>query len=619
MARPAAISPVISDNGDVSLSGTLAAKGNRGQGGRIDLTGSNVTILGALIDASGATRGGVINIGGDAHGGGTLAHALSTDIDSTTIIRADALDNGSGGAITVWSDGQTTAQGTFTARGGSNGGNGGTIETSGQVLSVNGITVNASATNGKPGIWLLDPTDLIIDATLAGEIDAVLANDTSVTLQTTASGNPTAPFALTANETNTSGNGDIIVNSALTWGTNAVLTLSAFNSIAVNAPITIGGGSLALNAANAIAVNAPVTVNGAGAVSLVAGYDTTTVPGVSLLELAFGNGASLTYANADGTPATSAVPGQALTINGQAYTLLYTMVDMQAINASDTALQGNYALAASQDASTTTNWIPIGTDGLGNIGNAGNGFSGVFEGLGHTIANLTVSMSTSFDGLFGVNSGAIRDIGMVGGSVSGPVAVGGLVGLNAGTISQSFATSAVAGSIEYVGGLVGTNNDGTISQSYATGAVSGGTAGGLVGFNFGGRISQSYAAGAVTGGQFLGGLVGLNDVQGGLGGTVSQSYATGAVTGATGDVGGLVGTNDGTISQSYATGAATGSDVVGGLAGQNFGTISQSYATGAVSGSTNLGGLLGQGGFGSTVTQSYWDIQSSGQTERYQL
>ena len=170
--------------GDVSLSGKLAAKGNSGQGGQIDLTGANVTILGALIDASGATGGGVINVGGDAHGGGTLAHALSTDIDSTTIIRADALDNGNGGAITVWSDGQTTVNGTITARGGSNGGNGGTIETSGQVLSVNGITVNASAANGKPGTWLLDPTDLIIDATLAGEIDTVLANDTSVTLQT---------------------------------------------------------------------------------------------------------------------------------------------------------------------------------------------------------------------------------------------------------------------------------------------------------------------------------------------------------------------------------------------------------------------------------------------------
>src|SRR5262249_8415951 len=106
-----------------------------------------------------------------------------------------------------------------------------------------------------------------------------------------------------------------------------------------------------------------------------------------------------------------------------------------------------------------------------------------------------------------------------------------------------------------------------------------------------------------------GGLVGYND------GTVTQSYATGTVSGAQ-QVGGLVGENGSVISFSYATGAVvgTGQDV-GGLAGRsrNTGSVRQSYATGPVSGtSTNIAGLIGNNGTGS-VTQSYWDTNTTGQ------
>ena len=144
---------VAADN-NLSLSGTLAAIGRTGVGGDIDLTGASVNVVGALIDASGATGGGNINIGGGPHATVALADAQSLFIDSATTIRADATGSGNGGTIVAWSDGQTTALGTFTARGGPSGGNGGSIETSGHSVNFSGIHVDISATHGAFGDWL---------------------------------------------------------------------------------------------------------------------------------------------------------------------------------------------------------------------------------------------------------------------------------------------------------------------------------------------------------------------------------------------------------------------------------------------------------------------------------
>jgi hypothetical protein len=68
----------------------------------------------------------------------------------------------------------------------------------------------------------------------------------------------------------------------------------------------------------------------------------------------------------------------------------------------------------------------------------------------------------------------------------------------------------------------------------------------------------------------------------------------------------------------YAIGNATDFSIVGGLAGDSTGTITNCYAIGKVTGGTPdiaIGGLIGDaGGLGQTVS-SYWDIQTSGQSE----
>jgi hypothetical protein len=79
-------------------------------------------------------------------------------------------------------------------------------------------------------------------------------------------------------------------------------------------------------------------------------------------------------------------------------------------------------------------------------------------------------------------------------------------------------------------------------------------------------------------------------------------------------VGGLVGRNRGAVSNSYSTGSVTGDWYVGGLAGINDGgTVSNSYSIGNVTGNEDVGGLVGINDRGGTVSNSFWDIETSGQ------
>ncbi|MCJ9749153.1 filamentous hemagglutinin N-terminal domain-containing protein [Neorhizobium sp. BETTINA12A] len=565
------------DGGNVTVSGQLksasggiAVSGNsialtkarvsvaskKKTGGTVRVTAvTSVDLTGATIDASGTT-GGTVLIGGGPTGLGALAHAQSVTMDATSTITANGIGNGNGGQIVLWSDGLTQAHGMMTAEGGSISGNGGTIETSGESVDFTGLRVDTSAAAGTTGLWLTDPYDLTIGSGDAATIASNLAT-TNVTLKTTANSTTGPGIA------NSAGAGDITIGSAITWSSGNTLTLDAYHGIAITAPITVSG-------------------NG--------GVILTTNDGGTGGTLGFGLGSSgysgsLSYTGSGG----------ALTINGTNYTLVHSMADIAAINASASTLTGQYALANSiADASSTPNWVPIGTDGNGNLVLNSNGFSGAFEGLGHTINNLTIdNPSSQFVGLFGYTSNAtLENLGLTGGSVTGQNYVGGLVGFAAssGRIANVFSTEAVTGNYR-TGGLVG-DNQATITGSYSTGTITGYSdwTGGLVGFSEGnGSIDQSYSTSTVNGANYAGGLVGAN-----WGQFTTNSYATGAVTGGF-RLGGLVADNRSTLSNVYATGSvySSGSDEIGGLVGHNYSNISNAYATGAVTGNSNVGGLIG--------------------------
>ncbi|MEI8267952.1 MAG: YDG domain-containing protein, partial [Betaproteobacteria bacterium] len=606
------------------------AGGATGTGGRVRLIGRDVQLGdGLLIDVSGPTGGGTVLAGGELQG--QRLGAFSADqpnaqtlwMAPSAQVRADATGSGNGGTVILWADDTARIHGALSARGGLQGGNGGFIETSSSQLSLQGMQVDTSAVKGLTGTWLIDPTNIWIATDQATATAAGMAGtDSSAGTGSTsfqATGSPADSLltvsalqtALGSNNvvvTTTSsgtGTGDINLVSNLTWTANTSLTLTATRDININAVMTVGSST---------STSALVMNPGSGG-SVKVGF------------------------NADGSFKGRVDFGRSgtgfLTIGGAGYTVINALgtvnsttgTDLQGMRGSTINLAKNYALGANIDASASSGWnsgagfLPVGDDP-----NSFNGsFKGRFDGLGHTITGLTINRpSTSYVGVFGYTTEAadIRNVGLVGGSVSGSSYTGGLVGVSSGAISNSFATGTVTSSGSITGGLVAYQYGATVSNSYATGSVSSSSmyTGGLVGYVYSGVVTGSYASGSVTGtsgtgSYYTGGLVGEL-----YSGSVSNSYATGNVAGARYS-GGLVGQLAGqiasisTVSNSYATGNVSSTQLVsGGLVGRivsSTSTVSNSYATGAVSGA-NSGGLIGSS-FGS-VTNSFWDTQTSGQS-----
>jgi len=489
---------------------------------------------------------GTLEASGFTNNGGVVRLSASDSISHTGKINVDAASNstGNGGTATLIAsldnpNSITQMNGSISAKGGDLGGHGGFVETSGANVQIgDNARIGTAAKMGSSGTWLIDPTDFKIAAS-GGDVTgtalgALLANS-SITIETATS--PTASFTNLIGSAGS--NGDIIVNDPVSWSANTALTLNAYRNININQSITAAGasGSLALfYGQGAAASNNTASYSVNASVNLQSGQNFSTKLG------------------SDGTVKNYTVITD-LGVQGST-----TTTHLQGING---GLTGNYVLGSNIDASATASWnsnagfTPIKSELTVNscsIMGCWNQiqvtpFTGTFDGLGHTISNLTINLpSQSNVALFGQTSSValIQNIGLVDGSVSGSGSVGGLVGSNGGNVSNSYATGNVSGSTVGmgIGGLVG-ENSGTVSNSYATGNVSGGSmqTGGLVGRNSG-PISNSYATGSVSGGSMTGGLVGYSAS------TVSNSYATGSVSG-TSYVGGLVGNNLYIVSNSY--------------------------------------------------------------------
>ncbi|HEX2828325.1 MAG TPA: filamentous hemagglutinin N-terminal domain-containing protein [Burkholderiales bacterium] len=148
-------------------SATASATGTAG--GRVAITGNEIILRGAHLDASGDSAGGTVLVGGDWQGRNPdVANAQLTQLNFSTTIAADARQSGDGGKVVVWSDRDTQFFGAISARGGAQGGDGGRIEVSGKENLVFGGMADAGAPNGKPGVLLLDPKNIVIDAAGSG-------------------------------------------------------------------------------------------------------------------------------------------------------------------------------------------------------------------------------------------------------------------------------------------------------------------------------------------------------------------------------------------------------------------------------------------------------------------
>ena len=355
------------DGGQTTVSGTLDASSPAGQGGTVMATGERVLVKsGARLNASGATGGGEVLVGGSWQGSDpTIRRATGTVIEQGTLLQANATDSGDGGTVVAFSDvtnpaSVTRAYGAFEARGGAGGGDGGRIETSGHWLDTAGMTADASAAKGRSGEWLLDPWNVIIGGSTSGTAystpfdpgadSTILATDIAASLQ--GGTNVTITTGTTGGSI-----GDITVSSAITMAsgdTDVTLTLRAANSIVIGQAISNTGGTGKLHV-TLDADNDGGTGNGAGIVLLNA--DVTTGGG----DLNFGT-------------------GRTATINGVA-TLVGGDVYVAGAGARTLATGGGAVNVQGEMIIANTNGLTINTNG-GNVRfygllNSGNTYEGV--------------------------------------------------------------------------------------------------------------------------------------------------------------------------------------------------------------------------------------------------
>jgi hypothetical protein len=288
------------------------------------------------------------------------------------------------------------------------------------------------------------------------------------------------------------------------------------------------------------------------------------------------------------------------------------------------------------------------------------GASGTISDL--ALAGVDIRGASYVGAIAGSNNGTIESCSVTG-SVSGSEYVGGLAGYNAAILGQPLETSPEETP------QTQTLHSGVIARCTSTCDVQGGShVGGLAGRSQEGVVSFSFTAGSMTGTADVGGVLGSN-----WGGLLYQCHSEATVTGsgytyrpssfpysfrylyAMGAVGGLVGQNSGTLVSCYATGSVTGTGAyVGGLVGRCasqwatiellgrqttvawHGSVDDSYSSGSVTGieatysedifrtfwicnpgpvehvASKVGGLVADIGSDGSVSDSFWDMQTSG-------
>ncbi len=222
-------------------------------------------------------------------------------------------------------------------------------------------------------------------------------------------------------------------------------------------------------------------------------------------------------------------------------------------------------------------WGPLGWEPIGS--DIQFAFNGSLDGDGYIIDGLTINRPTEQNvGLFGfVFSSDFFDLGLTDVSIVAASFAGSLAGQLYGGPG---AGPSMIDNIFVQGTVTTTGQFGTINT------------GGLVGIVQDANISNVAVDVTVTGRDYVGGVAGW----------IFES----------------------SLANAYSTGNVRGDAYVGGLVGQSgiddgdFGptTISESFSTGRVSGGDpgTTGGLIGVDA-GTTVTASFWDIQTSGQSE----
>ncbi|MDD3049907.1 MAG: T9SS type A sorting domain-containing protein [Candidatus Cloacimonetes bacterium] len=212
-------------------------------------------------------------------------------------------------------------------------------------------------------------------------------------------------------------------------------------------------------------------------------------------------------------------------------------------------------------------------------------FSGTFEGSNYAISNLSVNLDVNSSiGLFGiVNQATIKNLIISDAEINGHSSLGILA---ARCDSTYVFNCSVSGNItgSSVGGLIGTASNTLIENCLFSGNLTGTEqTGGLVGWVGFSEIRESCSFGSVDGLLSIGGLTGV---------LISS-----------------------TLSDCFSFCSVTGNEKVGGIAHYvNGSIIDNCYFSGDIICDNAVGGLFAEEGDSlSIITNSFWNIESSGQ------
>ncbi|WP_181335278.1 filamentous hemagglutinin N-terminal domain-containing protein [Hyphomicrobium methylovorum] len=563
------------------------------------------------------------------------------------------LAGGSGIGLTVDADGHLTDFSIATANqwvniGGtidvsSNVGNGGVIETAGYVTLAPHLSLSASGAPGfANGYWQMKaPGDFNIaaGANIRGADLTRLLGSLDVNVR--------------------SNTGNVNVKDAVSWSKNT-LSLVSPSDINVSNVMTVTDSASLFASYGITTFVRHLSGNLLGVTQPVRDY---TLHGINMAYAtdAAGKPTNAFKGKIDFQSSGSLVMGS--TGNETAYTVINSVNHLQAINdsADNFASGKRYALGKDLDLGEIDNWTPLGVTGGGTVS-----FDGVFNGMGHTVSNLTSSRNGLFEHVgraqfdegapsvsdptvaFGVvpEFAGVSNVGVVNVNVdctadcvaNGSYSIGGLAGYAEGQMTNVFSTgkinaryTASNSAQSSAGGLYGLfsgyakNNYSTVDLTTAGFAY----VGGLTGESGSGYIGNSHAFGSIAFDSLgrtkahVGGFVGYSH-----GTTIIASSASGNVTAKGGYVGGFAGYVEmGTlISNSKASGDVylddsvyARDDAAGGFVGMIYdGSVAFSSSSGRVRSAlgdhTYVGGFSGMvvSGLHGMAVGNFWNVETSG-------
>ncbi|MEI6734729.1 MAG: YDG domain-containing protein, partial [Comamonadaceae bacterium] len=546
---------VLKASGDAFVEGTGTITATGTKGGSVDVLGNRVALTDqAAIDVSGEQGGGMVRVGGDYQGKNPdVPNAQQSYLGPRASIKADAITNGDGGKVIVWSDKSTQAYGSISARGGANGGDGGFLETSGKQNLDFRAQVDLGASKGHGGKLLLDPDTIYLTGGTGG---------TGTLSQLLFADNPTGPSWIYQSQFDT-----------LSAGTDVILEAASYIRSTSSFSTMVFPGNLILRTRNG-------TGDGAGGIDLSMMGGAGTGSGDSFVYQTVGN-YTISMTTGYGASSPQAAPiivpnlltggggislssSGAITLRGTvnagagnvSLTAAGTVTQLASITAAGLEINasGNVSLAGSNQVGTLASKITAGGSSSFTFNNSGTG--------GLTIGSVGNTTGITVDGSSGqlvlsASAGDITQTAPITVSSLAASATTGSVVLNHGSNQVSVLAGSAAGASGFGFTNSGTLQVGTVVDGNST----------FNGISTSGDKPINLTAGSLN---IVDSVKGVNAGAG----DVSLTASTGAVSDTFNTLTGLVTANKLTVNASTAISLKSASNAVNSLA------ASQTYSAG---------------------------------------